>query len=53
MERVFWLGWWIDVPILGWLLMIVGGFFFSVVVFLFYILLFDSKDDSPDRSPSA
>jgi hypothetical protein len=43
---VFWLGWWIDVPVLGWLLMIVGGFFFSVVVFLAYILLFGPREEA-------
>jgi hypothetical protein len=42
---VFWLGWWIDVPVLNWLLMIVGGFFFSVVVFLMRILIFEPKDE--------
>ena len=42
---VFWLGWRIDVPVLNWLLMIIGGFGVSVVVFLLYILLFDSKKD--------
>lgn len=29
---VFWLGWRIEVPVLNWLLMIIGGFFLSVVV---------------------
>ena len=42
---VFWLGWWIEVPILDWLLMIVGGFFFSVILFLAYILIFEPKDE--------
>jgi hypothetical protein len=51
---VFWLGWWIDIPVLNWLLMIVGGFFFSVVVFLFWIFLFppkDPKDQAPATKP--
>lgn len=42
---VFWLGWWIDVPVLGWILMIVGGFVVSVVVFLLYVLLSERKHD--------
>jgi hypothetical protein len=46
---VFWLGWRIEVPILDWILMIVGGFLVSVVVFLLYILLFGPKDDEADR----
>ena len=41
---VFWLGWRIDVPVLRWILMIVGGFFFLVVVFLIGIILFEPKD---------
>lgn len=40
---VFGLGWWIDVPVLEWLLMIVGGFGVSVVLFLLYILVFEPK----------
>ena len=43
---LFWLGWWIDVPILDWILMIGGGFFFTVVVFLFVIALFGPKDNA-------
>jgi hypothetical protein len=43
---VFWLGWRIDIPVLDWLLMIVGAFFFSVVVFLLGILLFGPKDEA-------
>ena len=43
---VFWLGWWIDVPVLDWLLMIVGGFFFTVVVFLLGILMFGPKEEA-------
>ena len=31
---VFWLGWWIDVPVLHWVLMIIGGFFLTVIAFL-------------------
>jgi hypothetical protein len=48
----FWLGWWIDVPILDWALMIIGGFFFSVVVFLLWILLFGARDDKADQRPA-
>ena len=40
---VFWLGWWIDVPVLRWILMLVGGFFLSVVVFLIWILIFEPR----------
>jgi hypothetical protein len=43
---VFWLGWWIDVPVLGWLLMIVGGFFVAVVAFVIRIVTFGPKDDT-------
>ena len=43
---VFWLGWRIDVPVLDWLLMIVGGFFVSVVVFLLGIFMFGPKEDA-------
>jgi len=42
---VFWLGWWIDVPVLDWILMIIGGFLVSVVVFLLWILLFGPKEE--------
>lgn len=42
---VFWLGWTIDVPVLRWVLMIVAGFFLSVIVFLLWILLFGAKED--------
>ena len=49
---VFWLGWWIDVPVLNWILMIVGGFFFSVVVFLFWIFLFPPKELRQQASSS-
>lgn len=41
---IFLLGWWIDVPVLNWILMIGGGFFFTVVVFLLGILIFAPKD---------
>jgi len=41
---VFWLGWRIDVPVLNWILMIVGGFFFSVVVFLWVVTTVAPKD---------
>jgi hypothetical protein len=43
---VFLLGSRIDVPVLDWILMITGGFFFSVVVFLLGILLFGPKDEA-------
>ena len=43
---VFWLGWWIDVPVLEWILMLVGGFFVSVVLFLLYILIFEPKEEA-------
>ena len=46
---VFWLGWWIDVPVLGWLLMLVGGFFVSVVVFMLWIFIFEPKKDEKRR----
>jgi hypothetical protein len=49
---VFWLGWWIDVPILEWVLMIVGGFFVSVVLFLLYLLVFPPKDDKATKRPA-
>jgi hypothetical protein len=42
---VFWLGWRIDVPVLDWLLMIVGGFFLTVIVFLLGIFIFGPKDE--------
>ena len=41
---IFLLGWWIDVPVINWILMIVGGFFFTVVLFLLGILIFARKD---------
>lgn len=43
---VFWLGWWIDVPVLEWVLMIGGGFLASVVVFLLGILMFGPKEEA-------
>ena len=43
---VFWLGWRIEVPVLNWILMIIGGFVVSAVLFLFGILLFGPKTDS-------
>ena len=43
---IFALGWWIDVPVLNWLLMIIGGFLFAVVLFLAYILAFGPKGDA-------
>lgn len=42
---VFWVGWRIDVPVLNWALMIAGGFFVTVVVFLLGILLFGPKGE--------
>ena len=41
---VFWLGWWIDVPVLEWILMLAGGFVVSVVLFLLYILIFEPTE---------
>lgn len=41
---VFLLGWWIDVPVLGWVLMLVGGFFVSVVLFMLGIFIFEPKE---------
>jgi hypothetical protein len=41
---IFLLGWRIEVPVLNWILMIAGGFFLSVVLFLLGILLFGPKD---------
>lgn len=43
---VFVLGWRIDVPVLDWILMIVGGFGVSVVVFLLGIFMFGPKEDA-------
>lgn len=43
---VFVLGWRIEVPVLEWILMIVGGFGVSVVVFLLGIFLFGPKADA-------
>ena len=43
---VFWLGWRIDVPVLDWVLMIIGGFFVTVVVFLLGILMFGPKEET-------
>lgn len=36
---VFLLGWWIQVPVLDWILMLVGGFFLTVILFLLGILI--------------
>lgn len=41
---VFWLGWRIDVPVLNWILMIVGGFFFAVVAFLLVVTTVAPRD---------
>jgi hypothetical protein len=43
---VFWLGWRIDVPVLNWVLMIVGGFFLTVILFLLGIFIFGPKDEA-------
>jgi len=42
----FWLGWRIDVPVLNWLLMIVGGFLLTLGVFLIGIFVFASEDEA-------
>jgi hypothetical protein len=39
-----WLGWWIDVPVLGWLLMIMGAFFLAVIVYVFVVALGPDAD---------
>lgn len=36
---VFLLGWWIQVPVLGWILMLVGGSFLTVIIVLLGILI--------------
>jgi hypothetical protein len=38
---------------LNWVLMIVGGFFFSVILFLLGIFIFDPKDDNATQRPKA
>ena len=38
--------WRIEVPVLNWILMIMGGFFVSVVLFLLGIFLVGPKTDS-------
>ena len=43
---VFWIGWRIEVPILDWGLMIIGGFLFTVVLFLLGILVFGPKEET-------
>jgi hypothetical protein len=43
---VFWLGWWIDVPVLDWVLMLIGGFVVAVVLFLLGITVFHPKDET-------
>ena len=45
----FWLGWRMDVPVVDWLLMIVGGFLVTLGLFLIAIFLFASADDSSDE----
>lgn len=46
----FWLGWRADNPVLHWLLMIVGGFFLSVILFVAWIIFF-GKDDPATAQP--
>jgi hypothetical protein len=48
---VFWLGWRIEVPVLEWVLMFVGGFGFSLGVFLIGIFVSApaSEDGPPDQ----
>ena len=41
---VFWLGWWIDVPVLEWILMLVGVFVVSVLLFLLFIFIFEPNE---------
>ena len=48
---IFWLGWWIDVPVLNWILRIVGGFFLAVVLFLLKILVFEPRGDDGKPNP--
>jgi hypothetical protein len=48
---VFWIGWKIDVPVLDWVLMIVGGFFVSVILFLLWIFMFGPKEDATAQAP--
>ena len=43
---VFWLGWRIEAPGVNWLLMIVGGSIFTVVVFLIGSLVFGPKEET-------
>ena len=43
---VFWLGWRIEIPVLNWILMIVGGFFITVILFLIGIFIFGPKEDA-------
>jgi hypothetical protein len=47
---LMWFGWWIDVPVLGWLLMIVGAFFFTVVVFVFKVTSGGPEDEANQKS---
>ena len=47
-----WFGWWIDVPVLGWLLMIVGAFFFTVVIFVFKVTGDDPEDETTPKIKS-
>ena len=48
---VFWLGFWIEVPVLNWILRIVGGFFLSVTLFTLYIITFPPKEAKEDQRP--
>jgi len=45
----FWLGWRMDVPVLDWLLMIVGGFLVTLGVFLIAIFVSRSAGDSSEE----
>jgi hypothetical protein len=47
---VFWIGWKIDVPVLDWVLMIVGGFFVSVILFLLWIFMFGPREDATTQA---
>ena len=46
---VTFLGWWIDVPVLDWVLMIVGGFFVAVTVFVLGAMLSGGSEGDTKR----
>ena len=50
---VLWLGWWIDVPVIGWILMLVGGFGVSVVLFTAWILFSEPRKAAAEKRRSA